>query len=278
MSTAAAPRWPGGLLLLPALALLGFLGIALLFLFEQSFEPAFTLRHYAKALTDSLYLQSFWLTFKLSFYAMAGALLLGYPIAYYIARARTRLVRNTLIMLVAVPFLTNLIVRLYALTLVMSNTGLINTVLRSLDIIKENDLVPMLRTELGVAIGLCYFVLPFVVFTLVGAFSRLDVTLEEAAQSLGADPAVTFLRVTLPLSMPGVIGAGMLAFILSVSAFATPLVLGSNAVPMIANKIYDQVMFADAKPFGSALAVIALAIAVALLYAQGRLTERRRDG
>jgi ABC-type spermidine/putrescine transport system permease subunit I len=271
-------RWPAALLLLPAFALLGLLGAALLLLFEQSFEPAFTLKHYAKALTDSLYLGSFWLTFKLSFYAMVAAVLLGYPIAYSIARARTSLVRNALIMLVAVPFLTNLIVRLYALTLVMSNTGLINTVLRSLGFIRENDLVPMLRTELGVAIGLCYFVLPFVVFTLVGAFSRLDVTLEEAAQSLGADPAVTFLRVTLPLSMPGVIGAAMLAFILSVSAFATPLVLGSNAVPMIANKIYDQVMFADNKPFGSALAVIALVLAVTLLYAQGRATERRRDG
>ncbi len=275
------------MLMLPAFALLAFFAVALILLFQHSFEPfapgakaapsGITLAHYIKALTDGLYLSSLWLTFKLSFYAMVSAVFIGYPIAYQIVRARTAFVRNALIMLVAIPFMTNLIVRLYALTLVMSNTGLINTMLRRIGFMSENELVSMLRTELGVAIGLCYFVLPFVVFTLVSSLGLLDTTLEEAAQSLGADRTVAFLKVTLPLSIPGVIGASMLAFMLSVSAFATPLVLGSNTVPMIANKIYDQVMFVGNKPFGSALAVVALVIAVTLLYLQARTTEGRRD-
>lgn len=92
---------------------------------------------------------------------------------------------------------------------------------------------------------------------------------------LGANKVVTFLKVTLPLSMPGVIGAATLSFILSVSAFATPLIIGEGNVAMIANTIYDQVLFVENIPFGAALAVIALAVTMALLTLQARLTRRR---
>mgnify|MGYP001200689380 CR=1 FL=1 len=113
------------------------------------------------------------------------------------------------------------------------------------------------------------------VFTLAAALRRLDTTLEEAAMSLGANKVVTFFKVTLPLSMPGVIGAATLSFILSASAFATPLILGEGSVAMIANTIYDQVLFVENIPFGAALAVIALVITIMLLYLQARLTRKR---
>ena len=240
----------------------------------QEAKPGLTLAHFIKALTDELYVQSLWVTFKLSFIATVFAVLLGYPIAYQIVRTDSPLIRGFLVMTVAIPFLTNLIVRLYALTLVLGNTGLINKLLIATGLMAENEIFPLVRNDLGVGIGLTYFVLPFVVFTLAAALRRLDNTLEEAAMILGANKAVTFFKVTLPLSMPGVIGAATLSFILSVSAFATPLILGEGNVAMIANTIYDQVLFVENIPFGAALAIIALAITMLLLYLQARLTRK----
>ena len=214
-------------------------------------------------------------TFKLSLVTTIFAILLGYPLAYQIVRTDSPLVRAALVMTVAIPFLTNLIVRLYALTLVLGNTGFINTFLIRTGLMGENDILPLVRNDIGVAIGLTYFVLPFVVFTLSASLRRLDSTLEEAAMSLGANKVITFLKVTLPLSIPGVVGAATLSFILSVSAFAVPLIIGEGNVAMIANTIYDQVLFVENIPFGSALAVIALAITMLLLLVQARLTRGR---
>jgi ABC-type spermidine/putrescine transport system permease subunit I len=237
-------------------------------------RPGLTLASYGKALGDSLYLGSLGVTFKLAVIATAASLLLGFPLAYSIVRTGSARTRALLIVLVAVPFMTSLIVRLYSLTLLLGNTGLINRSLQGAGLVSENAFVPLIRNQLGVAIGLTYFVLPFVVFTLTTVFRRLDWTLEEAAQNLGADEVVTFFRVTLPLSMPGVVGAAGLAFVLSVTAFATPLILGGSAVRMIANNIYDQILFVHNVPLGTALAVIALVVTAAVFYLQGRATGR----
>ena len=291
-ASAGALRAPGTVGPWGALALLAPAGLVVLFflaslvwLFQHSVlpfaptgqpvEPGLTLAHYVKALSEELYVRSLWVTFKLSFIATLFAILLGYPIAYRIVRTDSALVRGFLVMAVAIPFLTNLIVRLYALTLVLGNTGFINKLLIATGLMAENEIFPLVRNDLGVGIGLTYFVLPFVVFTLAAALRRLDGSLEEAAMGLGANKVVTFLKVTLPLSMPGVIGAATLSFILSVSAFATPLIIGEGNVAMIANTIYDQVLFVENIPFGAALAVIALAITMALLTLQARLTRRR---
>jgi ABC-type spermidine/putrescine transport system permease subunit I len=237
--------------------------------------PGITLANYAKALTDSLYLGSLLLTLKLSAAASVVSVVLGFALAYWIVRTPSARVRAALIIVVAVPFMTSLIVRLYALTLVLGNTGLVNTTLQGLRLLPENEFVPLVRNQLGVTIGLVYFVLPFVVLTLAAVLRRLDATLEEAAQNLGADPARTFLAVTLPLAVPGVLGAASLAFALSVTAFATPLILGGSAVRMIATVIYDQVLFVHNVPLGAAISMVALAVSLAVMYASGRLMGNR---
>lgn len=135
--------------------------------------------------------------------------------------------------------------------------------------------MPLIRNETSVAIGLVYFVLPFVVFTLAGSFKRFDRTLEEAAANLGADELVTLFRVTLPLMAPGILAAGTLAFVLAGTAFATPLVLGGSAVRMVANAIYDQALFAQNLPVAATLSAVALAFTVACLWLAGRLGQRR---
>lgn len=271
-------------LLVPALIVLLFYAASLYFLFETSFYPFIrpgeigadlTLKNYIKALTDSLYVETLYVTFRVSFFATIVALLIGYPVAYRIVRTNSRFVRAALIISVAVPFLTNVIVRMYTLSLTLGNTGLINTVLHSTGILPESKIIPMMRTELGVGIGLVYFVLPFVIFTLTSSFRRLDQELTEAAQSLGAGKVASFFLVTLPLSKPGIIGAASLSFILCVPAFSIPLLLGEGSVLMIANAIYDRVLFAENLPFGAALAVLALIITLIFLILQMRLTRQR---
>ena len=280
---AALQRW---LLLAPALAVLAVFGLALLDLLAWSLHESGkigmqlqgerSLATFSRILSDPLYLGTIAATFRLSAVATVCSLALGLPIAYWIVRTDSARLRSALIVLVAVPFLTSLIVRLYALLLVLGNNGLVNSALHALGLVAENDFVPLIRNEVGVAIGLTYFVLPFVIFTLAGGFRRYDRTLEEAAQNLGADEVVTFARITLPLLAPGILGAATLAFVLAGTAFATPLILGGSAVRMLGNAIYDQALFAQNMPMAAALSVVALAFTMACLYAAGRIAGRSR--
>ena len=278
----ARPRRPGliaALLLGPAALVFGLFALALAGFFALSLSAmdaigapvggGLTLANYVKALTDGLYLGSMLLTLELSAAATAAALVLGFPLAYWIVRTPSGAVRTALIVVVAVP---------YALTLVLGNTGLINRALQGVGAIGPDDFVPLIRNRVSVIVGLVYFVLPFVVFTLAGVLRRLDATLEEAAQNLGADGARTFWLVTLPLAAPGVLAAASLAFALSATAFATPLILGGSAVKMIANMIYDQVLFVHNVAFGAALAAIALAATAAVVYLGARLDPGVAEG
>ena len=231
---------------------------------------------YVRIFTDPLFRAALYTTFSLSAVSTLASLAFGLPVAYWIVRTESRRTRAALIMLVAIPFMTSLIVRLYSLMLVLSNTGLINRGLQALGIIAENDFVPLIRNPVSVAIGLTYFVLPFVIFTLAGSFRRFDRTLEEAAKNLGADEVATFYHVTLPLLAPGVLAAGTLAFVLAGTAFATPLILGGSAVRMIANVIYDQAMFAQSMPTAAGLSAVALVFTLACLFVANRVARWRR--
>ena len=284
MSARRAARLDSRLLLVPGLLVLAAFAAALLDLLSWSLHATgkigaaptgeLGLSVYARVLSDPLYLGALATTLRLSAVATAGSLLLGLPVAFWIVRTPSARVRATLIILVAVPFMTSLIVRLYALLLALGNNGIVNRTLQATGLIAENDFVPLIRNETSVAIGLVYFVLPFVVFTLAGSFKRFDRTLEEAAANLGADPVVVLFRVTLPLMAPGILAAGTLAFVLAGTAFATPLVLGGSAVRMIANAIYDQALFAQNLPVAAALSAVALAFTIACIWLAGRLSQR----
>ncbi|WP_077000535.1 ABC transporter permease [Variovorax sp. KK3] len=277
------PKW---LLLAPALLVLGVFAVALADLLNWSFYSGGKLGAppsgergwgtYGRILGDTLYISAIVATIRLSAISTICSLALGLPVAYWIVRTESSRVRALLIVLVAVPFLTSLIVRLYALLLVLGNSGLVNSLLQAAGWIAENDFVALVRNEVGVSIGLTYFVLPFVIFTLAGSFQRQDRTLEDAAQNLGADEVVTFVRITLPLLAPGILAACTLAFVLAGTAFATPLILGGSAVRMVGNVIYDQAMFAQNMPVAAALSVLALLFTMACLYVAGRFSRRRK--
>jgi putative spermidine/putrescine transport system permease protein len=287
IATTAKRKLLGLLLASPAFLTVLFFAFALLVLLQTSlFEStgsqptmstsALTLSNYRKLLSDPLYLDYFLVTIRVSVATVILSLLLGLPMAFWIVRTPNRTLRAVLIIAVTIPFLTSIIVRLYALTQVLANTGLINQLLRWLGVIAPDEFVPLIRNEFGVILGTTSFALPFVIFMLTGVFRRFDQTLEEAAASLGADELTAFRMITLPLLMPGIVSAALLAFVLASVAFSSPLVLGGGVVDMVANAIYSQAVLILNRSLAAALAVLALMVTLLVLYLSTRLERGHR--
>jgi putative spermidine/putrescine transport system permease protein len=208
------------------------------------------------------YLGAVWDTLLLSAATTLCTLVASYPVAYALARTRSSRLRSALLVLTLAPFFSGAIVRTYAWVLVLGNTVVTWP-------------VPLLFTERGVLIGLVHFSMPTMILLLAAALSHIDPVYERAASSLGATPARVFWRVTLPLSMPGVISGCVLVFAWTLSAFATPELLGGGKVKMIANVVRDLALDSFNWPAGAAFAVVALAVTLSILAAAGRLTSGR---
>jgi putative spermidine/putrescine transport system permease protein len=180
-------------------------------------------------------------------------------VAYALARTHSARARSALLVLVLAPFFTGAIVRTYAWVLVLGNTVVTWP-------------VPMLFTPRGVLVGLVHFSMPTMILLLAAAISHIDPVYERAAASLGASPARVFRRVTLPLSLPGIVSGSVIVFAWTLSAFATPELLGGGRVKMIANVVRDLALDSFNWPGGAAFALVALLITLALLAGAGKLT------
>jgi len=232
------------------------------------FNPA----NYLKVF-DPLYLEIVGRTFVLAALNTLLCLLLGYPLAYYIAmKARRR--RNLLILLVMVPFWTSFLIRAYAWVVILGGNGVANKTLQFLGILDEP--ANLIFTPGAVAVGMAYAYLPFMILPLYAALEKFDVRLKEAAQDLGASKWHTFWRVTFPLSMPGVIAGSILVFIPSAGEFVIPDLLGGSRTVMVGNLVQQQFLQARDWAFGSALAMIlaALLLAAILFYVRRVGTEK----
>lgn len=205
------------------------------------------------------YLGAVWDTVLLSAATTVLTLIASYPVAYVLARTGSPRVRSTLLVLTLAPFFTGAIVRTYAWVLVLGNTVLTWP-------------VPMLFTPRGVLVGLVHFSMPTMILLLAAAISHVDPVYERAAASLGAPPARVFRRVTLPLSMPGIVSGSVIVFAWTLSAFATPELLGGGRVKMIANVVRDLALDSFNWPGGAAFAAVALVVTLGLLAATGRFT------
>jgi spermidine/putrescine transport system permease protein len=221
-------------------------------------EPGFTLSHYTRFF-DPLYLQVLQRTFAWSVACTAICLLLGYPVAYVIARSRRW--RTLLLFLVVLPFWTSFLVRTFAMIFLMRDTGLINSWMLKLGIIQEP--LTLLYTPFAVMTGLVYGFLPFMILPIYASLEKLDSSLLEAAEVLGARPAARFRRVTLPLSMPGVVAGSLLVFIPALGSFLTSDLLGGAKQVMIGNLVQNQFSSARNWPFGSAASFIVMALVLA---------------
>jgi putrescine transport system permease protein len=214
-----------------------------------------TFDNYLRLFTDRLYADAFLSSIRIAAVSALIALLLAYPMAYAIARANER-VRPSLLMLVVLPFWTSFLIRVYAWTGLLNSNGLINVLLLKLGVIDHP--LPLLHTEFAVHLGIVYSYLPFMVLPIYGVLERLDWTLLEAAADLGARPLRAFLRVTLPLSMPGVIAGLLLVFIPALGEFIIPELLGGPDTLMVGRVLWTEFFSNHDWPFAAALAVVML--------------------
>ena len=229
-----------------------------------------TFAPYQKALGDPLYLSVIGLTFSIALATSVICLLLGYPVALFLALSRGFVLAIGFIC-VLLPFWTSLLVRTYAWMALLGRNGVINRFLLDWGLIGEP--LPLLYNFGGVLVGTVHVLLPYMIFPIYAAMIRIDRNLLLAAEGLGAGICSIFWRIYLPLTLPGVFAGGALVFILSLSAFVTPALLGGGRVTMIANIIQIQVSEFLNWPFASALSAIVLASA-ALVYALlGLLTD-----
>ncbi|HST21816.1 MAG TPA: ABC transporter permease [Blastocatellia bacterium] len=221
----------------------------------------FTPANYERAL-DTLYLPAYWRTIWIAVATTVLCAIVSYPVAYYIAlRAPARWKRMLLVMTV-IPFWTSFLIRTYAWMLLLRSEGVINSALMSTGLI--NDPLKLLYNDFAVLVGQVYGELPFMILPIYVALERLDNRLLEAAQDLGANRFWAFVKVTLPLSKPGLMAGIALVFIPSLGAFITPDLLGGAKSVMIGNLIQNQ--FAQLnQPFGSALSLILTAAVLLLL-------------
>jgi len=232
-----------------------------------------TIASYITVTSDSLYLAAFMSSVRIAASSALIALVVAYPMAYAIARAGER-ARVGLLMLVILPFWTSFLIRAYAWTGLLNTNGLINATLIKLGVISEP--LTLLHTEFAVHLGIVYSYLPFMVLPIYAVLERMDWSLLEAAQDLGARPLRAFFRVTLPLSLPGVFAGWLLVFIPALGEFIIPDLLGGPDTLMLGRVLWTEFFNNRDWPLASALAVTLLAIvlaASALLYRVLRRAE-----
>lgn len=214
-------------------------------------------------LWEPLYLGVFWHSLWLSGVTTLICLLVGYPFAWILARL-PRLWRGVLLFLMIVPFWTNSLIRTYAIKLILGNKGLVNSLLVGLGIVEEP--VQLLYTEFAVIFGLVYVLLPFMVLPLVSGFDKLDNTLLEAAQDLGAGFWQRFRRIILPLTMPGVIAGSLIVFLPAMGMFYVADLLGGAKNLLLGNIIKNQFLVVRNWPFGAAFSVALILIMALLMW------------
>ncbi|MBU8876044.1 ABC transporter permease subunit [Reyranella sp. MMS21-HV4-11] len=268
--------WLGLFFLLPCLLVLA---IALGINAPDSVPPVelgLNFKSFALLFSDDLYLAAWLSSIRIAATSTLVALLLGYPMAYAIARAAPQR-RPLLLMLVVLPFWTSFLIRIYAWMGLLADNGLIEQFLRWTGLAANPGTI--LGTEWAVHLGIVYAYLPFMVLPLYATLEKLDDSLLEAAADLGAKPFAAFLTVTLPLSLPGIVAGCLLVFIPAVGEFVIPDLLGGTETLMIGKVLWDEFFTNGDWPLASAVAVCLLVLLVGPIALfqrnQARSLERR---
>lgn len=274
-------------LISPALIwLIFFFAIPLLIIFVYSFLDRgkfggivwdFQFDNYIR-FADQLYIRIFIRSFNIAAITTVICLIIGYPMAYWMASQPLKK-RNTYLLLIMLPFWTNFVIRTYAWRMLLARQGQINQFLIALNIITKDNAPTYLNTNGAVIMGLIYIWLVAMILACYASITGLDRSLLEAAQDLFANRARTFLRVTLPLTMPGIVSGSILVFVPSFGAFVTPDMLGGGKADMIGNLIAQTFGEASNWPFGSAISVILMIVMLfgTLLYFRSVRSEKTQN-
>jgi putative spermidine/putrescine transport system permease protein len=273
-------RW--GTLALPGLVLLVFsFGAPVVSLAIKSFETftgpgdsslPWTLSNYVLFLTDTHYLGVLVDTFLLGIIVVTSCAVLGYPVAYFLARTQSRF-RSLYIFLVFGPLLISSVIRNLGWMPLLGTNGFINWLLVTIGVVDQP--LRLLNSFVGVVIGTVHAMLPFMILMLMTVIRRISLSLEEAALNLGASPWRKFWLVIFPLSLPGLIGGYLIVFTLTISAYTTPAMLGGNRVTVMSTFIAQQVRYVLNYPFGATTSVILMVAAIAVTLLATRLAEKR---
>jgi putative spermidine/putrescine transport system permease protein len=242
---------------------------------KKMMVEAVTVANYVKFFTDPYYTAILATTVRISVLVTLACLILGFPLAYVVARTQSRF-KNLLIISIVLPLFVGNAVRAAGWMTVFGSKGFLNTTLQWLGLIDKP--LEIMFTEKAVVIGIIAVNLPFMVLTLQSVIEGIDRSVEEAAFSLGAPPATMFRRVLCPLAMPGILAGTILTFILAMNAYATPFLLGGPLFKMMAPLVYNQFTQQSNWPFGGAIAFILMAVTLSLTMAANLLFQRARYG
>ena len=278
---AGAPGWTAAAMLTPA-SIVVAIGIVLpiIILFRYSLNQytparmmvdAFTLENYAKFFTDPFYRAVLIRTIRVASVCTAICLILAFPMAYCLARTRSRF-KNLLLLVVILPLFVGNAVRAAGWMVLFGNRGFVNTIAIGLGIAREP--IQIMYTEFAVVVGVIAVNLPFVVLTLQAVLEGIDRAIEEAALGLGAGPWRTFRHVIFPLAMPGVIAGAILSFILAMNAYATPVLLGGPTFQMMGPTVYNQFAGLSNWPFGAALSFVLMTATLLLTVTSNWVAQR----
>lgn len=276
------PKQSGFMLALPAILWLTlFFLLPVVIVFVVSFlsrgrggagELPFTLANYERVwdVFRPIIVDSVWVAFVTT----VICLLVGYPLAFFISTRKDPRMRSFALFMIILPFWTNFLVRTYALQTILGREGIVNTFLLNLRLLSEP--AQLLNTPEAVILGLVYGYLPFMVLPIYASVERFDFRFVEAAHDLGANDIRAFLRVVLPLTLPGVIAGFILVFIPTIGAFVTPDLLGGTRGIMIGNLIQQQFRGSGNQPLGSALSVVLMAMVMIALLVYIRFGDKER--
>ena len=265
------------LLTAPAMiVLLGVFILPMLLMLMLSFQDenqAFTLQNYTLFVQDAFYVEILWRTIRVSLWTVLATLLLGFPVAMYMAQATGKM-RGIVTMLILAPHLISVVIRNFGWVVVLGEKGWINEMLMKLGLIEQP--LRLLYNELGVVIGLTDSFIAYMVLAIATSLYAIDPSLSKAASILGASRIRTFFTVTLPLCLPGIIAGTTLVFSLSMSAFVTPALMGGTSVKVMPVIAYEQIMATLNWPLGAALAFLLLGSTILLVTLYTKLIETKR--
>jgi len=274
-STSAASRGILLMLLLPGLvALVITFLLPLIWLLRASFASStmsafgggdLTTQSYSTVLFDPFYWRVTWNTLVLGFNVAIFAVVLSYPIALFLARTESRF-RGVLTALAVAPLLTSSVVRTYGWMVILGDRGVINSTLQSLSV--TSGVIKLTNNSFGATVALIEILMPYAILAMLSGFGRLNAQLEEAAAMLGANRFKVFTRIILPLSLPGVLTAALLVFVLAISSFVTPRLMGGGRVFVLGTEVFNEATVTLNWPLAAALSVMLLVLfsSIILLY------------
>lgn len=263
----------------PALYLLVLYVLPATIMFSYSFwtinqnyqlVPAWDLREYQYFVTQPVYFRILARSFQMALLNTLISLVIAYPLAYFLARYVRGRWKNLLLVMLIAPAWTSFLIRIYSWMLILGDNGLINFTLRGFHLIEEP--IPLLFNRTSLLIGLLYVYLPYMLLPIYASLEKIAPSLQEAAQALGAHPVRTFLRVTLPLSLPGIVAGCMITFIPTLGEYVAPALLGGRRGYMYGNLIAEQFGIFD-WPLGATMAAVLLACVLALVFGFSRLVR-----